>query len=145
MNDDINEEVIYDNEQFPNLNMTVDEKNFYLNEIVRKCKDICDTENKVANKSKCDILRMWFKKENDIIYIDGYLTIGDDKTHENRYVTGSIYRTEDEIVSSMDITRLCVDDDNKEYTVIDKFKPINGKLSRESEYFYKVISKRRHL
>lgn len=47
---------ILDEQDFPYENMTLDERNYYL-DIIKNCKDICDTDNKADGISTCEIIR----------------------------------------------------------------------------------------
>jgi len=48
-----------------------------------------------------------------------------------------LYFKGNKIIVKMDITRLCVYDDKKEYSVIDEFVVENNKIKRVSKYNYK--------
>ena len=48
-------QLILDEQYFPYYNMTLEERNFYL-KLLRNCKDICSTEQKVNNQDKCEIV-----------------------------------------------------------------------------------------
>lgn len=126
-------DVILDEQKFPYLGMTKEERNYYIN-IIKNCKDICDTENKVDNISKCEIITLQFEKNNDVVKFDGALTIGEGK--ENRYIVGQIFLNKDKIRVDMEISRLTVKCKNKVYRVFDEFTLENGVLKRSSLYNY---------
>lgn len=126
---------ILDEQDFPYMGMTLQDRNYYLN-IIRNCKDIADTIHKVGDESKCKILKLSFKKDKNVVSINGFLTIGD----ENRCIDGYIFKEKDSIIVDMHITRLCVNDIHKEYTVLDRFKLENDTLKRRSRYNYEKIS-----
>ena len=125
-----NDERILDEQLFQYQGMSYEERNFYLNDIIKNCKEISNTVNIVDNNSTCQIVEMRFKKNNDEVYFNGSLSIGS----ENRSVSGIIYEETDSILVDMHITRLCVECDIKEYTVSDEFKIINGNVLRSSLY-----------
>lgn len=118
-------------EQFTGINMSTEERDYCLT-ILRNCKDICDSENKVNGTSKCELLRLILNKENNIISADGYLCIGS----ENRYLNADIYFNRHNIIVDMKITRLGVECKNKIYTVLDEFILENDFLKRKSVYNY---------
>lgn len=125
-------EAILDEERFPYKNMSLEERNFYLN-IIRKCKDICDTENKVGNKSTCEIVELRLKKENNAVGFNGFLSID----NENRCIEGELFlQDKNTIMVDYKITRLSTTDEHKEYRVYDMFKLQNDVLKRSSVYNY---------
>lgn len=126
---------ILDEQKFPYEGMSLEERNYYLN-IIKNCKDISDTENKVGKISKCEILRLYFKKQDGIVNINGSLCIG----NENRCINADIFFEKDSIVVDMLITRLCVQTEHKEYRVLDEFKLENDILKRRSQYNYNMKS-----
>ena len=128
-------DILLDEEKFPCIGMTKDERNSCLN-IIKNCKDICDTENKVDGNNKCEIVEMHFKKENNVIIFSGSLSIGG----EYRTIEGHFYIGKDSIIVDSKITRLCIQTDRKEYTVLDEFKLENNTLKRRSQYNYNMKS-----
>ena len=127
---------ILDEQKFPCIGMSVEERNYCLN-IISNCKDICNTENKVDNKSKCEIVKMLFRKDDDIVTFDGFLKLGS----ENRTIKGELYVEKDRIVVYYEITRIGVEIQNANYSVIDEFKLDNDILKRKSKYSYNERSK----
>lgn len=132
-------EVILDEQKFPYLWMTLEERNHYLN-IIRNCKDICDTENKVDGVSNCELLQLSLKKENNIVSFNGFLTIGTDKVRENRTIEGDLFFDKKSAFVDYKITRLCIQDEHKEYRVLDEFKLEKDTLKRRSMYNYNMKS-----
>ena len=59
---------ILDEQRFPCENMSKEERNYYLN-ILRNCKDICDSDNKVNGIGKCEILETKLVKKEEFIII----------------------------------------------------------------------------
>lgn len=125
----MNNEGILDEQKFPYENMTLEERNYYIN-ILKSCKDICDSINKVDNQSKCEIVSLNFKKEGNVINANGFLTIGS----ENRCIDANIYISKKNIIVDMQITRLLSNGTNEVYTVLDEFTVQNDKLKRFSQY-----------
>lgn len=125
-------QLILDEQYFPYYNMTLEERNFYL-KLLRNCKDICSTEQKVNNQDKCEIVEMSLKKndENDI-YAQGSLIING----EVRCIDADIFRDDKKIFIDMHVTRLCNESSKKEYRVLDIFEIQSNKLKRTSEYNY---------
>lgn len=123
--------------RFPFEGITKEERDFCLN-IIRNCKDISDSNHPVAGTSKCEIIELSFKKNNNQIDINGTLSIGNDKKRENRCISGYISIQSSSILVDMHITRLCVETSCKEYGVIDEFKIENGNLVRNSFYDYDI-------
>lgn len=125
-------QLILDEQYFPYYNMTLEERNFYL-KLLRNCKDICSTEQKVNNQDKCEIVEMSLKKndENDI-YAQGSLIING----EVRCIDADIFKDDKKIFIDMHVTRLCNESSKKEYRVLDIFEIQSNKLKRTSEYNY---------
>ncbi len=125
-------QLILDEQYFPYYNMTLEERNFYL-KLLRNCKDICSTEQKVNNQDKCEIVEMSLKKndENDI-YAQGSLIING----EVRCIDADIFKDDKKIFVDMHVTRLCNESSKKEYRVLDIFEIQSNKLKRTSEYNY---------
>lgn len=125
-------QLILDEQYFPYYNMTLEERNFYL-KLLRNCKDICSTEQKVNNQDKCEIVEMSLRKndENDI-YAQGSLIING----EVRCIDADIFKDDKKIFVDMHVTRLCNESSKKEYRVLDIFEIQSNKLKRTSEYNY---------
>ncbi len=125
-------QLILDEQYFPYYNMTLEERNFYL-KLLRNCKDICSTEQKVNNQDKCEIVEMSLRKndENDI-YAQGSLIING----EVRCIDADIFKDDKKIFVDMHVTRLCNEFSKKEYRVLDIFEIQSNKLKRTSEYNY---------
>lgn len=132
-------EAILDEQWFPYLGMTLEERNYYLN-IIRHCKDICDTENKVDNVSKCELIELHLKKNNNVVSFNGSLTIGTDNLRENRTIEGDLFLEKDSVIVDYEIIRLCIKDEPKKYRVLDEFKIVKDKLQRRSMYNYNMKS-----
>lgn len=132
-------EEILEEQFFPYIGMSLEERNYYLN-IIRNCKDVCDTENKVCNKSKSRIVEMHFKKQNNVVDFNGSLTIEANQIRENRCIEGKMYLEKSSIIVDYKITRLCVEQGPKEYRVFDEFKLENNILKRKSLYNYNIKS-----
>ena len=124
---------------FNAINMTKEERDFCL-EILESCKDIADSDYKIGNVGKCEIVEMHFKKENDIIHANGILVIGNKINQEYRRLGANIYITKDNIIVDMLITRLMYEGENKEYRVFDEFILEDNKLKRRSFYNYDMES-----
>ena len=127
------DKMIIDEKYFPYENMSLDERNYYL-DIIRNCQDICDTIHKVNGKSKCNLVMMRLKKDNDLIYMNGAVQIDE----ENRCIDGYICIKDNNVCSKMSVVRLCTKDKIKEYEVTDEFYIENGKLMRRSRYDYDI-------
>ncbi len=111
---------------------------YYLN-IIKHCKDICDTNHVIDGSKICEIVEMSFKKEGNKIKVNGSLTIGD-KIKENRIIEADMFLDSDKIIVDMLITRLCISDDKKQYRVLDEFSIVDNKLQRRSQYNYDMKS-----
>lgn len=131
----INEETILDEQKFPYIYMSLEERNQYLN-IIRNCKDICDSENKVNDISKCEIIGMRLIKEDNDIIFNGMLKIG----NENRTIEGRIFFDKNRIFVDSLITRVGMEKEHKIYTVLDEFKLEDTKIIRRSQYNYNMKS-----
>ncbi len=125
-------QLILDEKYFPYYNMTLEERNFYL-KLLRNCKDICSTEQKVNNQDKCEIVEMSLRKNNENdIYAQGSLIING----EVRCIDADIFKDDKKIFVDMHVTRLCNESSKKEYRVLDIFEIQSNKLKRTSEYNY---------
>jgi len=129
------DQLLYEN-KFPCIGMDVEQRDCCLN-ILNHCEDICNTENKVDNLDKCEICQMHFRQENGVITFSGILKIGS----ENRTILGEMYIEEDKFVVYYEITRINVECERKQYSVIDEFKLENDILKRVSKYSYNDKSK----
>lgn len=127
-----NEQLVLEEQNFPCENMSKEERNYYLN-ILRNCKDICDSDNKVNDIGKCDILQTKLVKKEDFITFNGVMTI----SSENRSMSGFIFIKEDSIIVDMQVTRY-FDEGHKSYSTLDEFKLKDNKLIRRSQYNYNM-------
>jgi hypothetical protein len=125
---------VLDEQRFPYENMSKEERNYYLN-ILQNCKDICDSENRVNNIGKCEILQTKLVKKEEFITFNGTMTI----SNENRSMSGFIFTKEDSVIVDMQVTRY-FDDGHKSYSTLDEFKLENDKLIRRSQYNYNMVS-----
>lgn len=134
-----NKEKILKEHYFPHLFMSSYERDFCL-KILSNCKDISDSDHKIGNIGKCDIVEMRFKKENDIVRANGSLVIGNEDIQEYRTIDSEIFINEDNIIVDMLVTRLMTEDEHKQYRVLDQFKLENNVLKRRSIYNYDMKS-----
>ena len=125
---------VLDEQRFPCENMSKDERNYYLN-ILRNCKDICNSENKVNSIGKCEILETRLIKKEEFITCNGIMTI----SGESRSMSGFIFIKEDSVIVDMQVTRY-FDDGQTSYSTLDKFKLKDNKLIRRSQYNYNMDS-----
>lgn len=133
-------EAILDEQWFPYENMTLEERNRYLN-IIKNCKDICDTDNKVDGVKNCELVELHLKKNLNKVSFNGSLTIGTDKQRENRCIEGELFlQNRNTIIVDYKIIRLNTNDDHKEYRVLDEFKIEKDIVKRRSQYNYDMIS-----
>lgn len=119
-------------------NIAKEDKKYYL-DIIKHCKDICDTNNTVDGSNKCQIVEISMKKTGNQIEISGSITIGD-KVKENRTIEGDMFLEKDKIIVDMLVTRLCTSDKLKKYRVMDEFSIIDNRLQRRSRYNYDIKS-----
>lgn len=135
MEEEIKKQII-DEQYFPYINMTLEERNYYL-EILNSCQDICDSKFKINNEGKCNIVEMHFKKVNDNITFNGSLNIGN---KENRCIDGTIYIETNKLIVDSHITRLGQINEFREYTVLDEFSILKNKIKRRSQYNFDMQS-----
>lgn len=124
---------ILEEQKFPYENMSLEERNYYLR-VIRNCKEICDTKNKVDNISSCEILEMRLNKKEEMIFFQGSLAVGTDQNREYRLINGEIYIEENSIKLEYQITRLGNINGRKNYYVLDEFKLEDSILKRISCY-----------
>ena len=134
MNDEKVSKIILDEQKFPCENMAKEERNYYLN-ILRNCKDICDSDNKVDSIGKCEILQMKLVKKENFVTANGTMSI----SSENRSINAIIFQENDSIIVDMQVTRY-FDEGHKAYTVLDQFTIKDNKLVRKSQYNYDMNS-----
>ena len=127
-------DILLDERKFPCENMSKDERNYYLN-ILRNCKDVCDSENKVNGICKCEILETRLVKKEEFITFNGLMTI----SGENRSMSGLIFVKDDSILVDMQVTRY-FNEGHKSYSTLDEFKLEDNKLIRRSQYNYNMDS-----
>lgn len=133
-------EVLLDEQRFPYENMTLEERNCYLN-IIRNCKDICDSENKVDGVNNCKLVELHLKKKLNKVSFNGSLMIGTGKQRENRCIEGELFlQNKNIIIVDYKIIRLNTNDEHKEYRVLDEFKIQKDIVKRRSQYNYNMIS-----
>ena len=127
-------DIILEEQYFPCENMSKDERNYYLN-ILRNCKDICDTDSKVNGVAKCEIIQTRLIKKEEFVTFNGMMVI----SGESRSMSGLIFVKEDSIIVDMQVTRY-FDNGHKAYTTLDEFKLKDNKLIRRSQYNYTMDS-----
>lgn len=133
-------EAILDEQWFPYENMTLEERNRYLN-IIKNCKDICDTDNMVGGVKTCELVELHLKKNLNTVSFNGSLIIGTDKQRENRCIEGELFlKNRNTIIVDYKIIRLNTNDEHKEYRVLDEFKIEKDIVKRRSQYNYDMIS-----
>ena len=125
-----------DEQIFPYEKMSIQERDFYL-KILKSCKDISDSNIKSGDEGKCDLVYIHLIKYDNYVHANGYLSLGKMPYKENRCIDAKMYFKEDKITVKMNITRLCVYDSKKEYTVTDEFTLENNKIKRVSKYDYR--------
>ena len=123
---------LLDEQYFPYIGMSLEDRNFYL-EILKNCKDISDSENKVNGIGQGKLIEMALKKNLIGITASGSITMGS----EYRCIEAEIYVRNKAIFVDMIVTRLGVDDEHKIYKVSDEFRVKDDKLIRKSRYGYK--------
>ena len=134
MTNDELRDAILDEQKFPCENMSIDERNYYLN-ILRNCKDICNSDNKVNGIGKCKILETRLVKKEEFIAFNGIMSI----YSENRSMSGFIFTKADSIIVDMQVTRY-FNEGHKSYSTLDEFKLQDNKLIRRSQYNYNMDS-----
>jgi len=123
---------ILEEQYFSSKNMTYEEKHNYLS-VIKCCKDVLDSINKVDGESKCELVQMALEKQDDgTITANGILAL----SHENRHLYARITLNNNSIGVVSEITRIAYEGENKVYYVSDNFTLENGKLRRKSYYNY---------
>lgn len=121
---------ILEERYFTSENMTYEEKHNYLS-VIRCCKDVSSSINKVNGKSKCKLIEMILKKEpNGTITANGPIALDS----ENRWLYATIILNNNSILVNMEITRIMYTGENKVYNVTDEFTLEDGKIIRKSHY-----------
>ena len=96
-------------------------KNRVLN-LLRYCKEIRDTAYPLKNSlvTELQIVEFTARKEKDLIYVNGSLSLVDGERSENRTFEAYIMDDSGEATVFLDITRLCVQDEPKMIRTTDK-------------------------
>ena len=121
-------------EYFPYSNMNINERSFYIN-LLLNTKDICDSEVSINSKSSCeyDLLYLNLKKnQNQFVSFDGVIA----NDSENRMINGQIVRSGNKFIVVTNVYRCndCINEENKEYTVIDEFVSKSDRIIRKTRY-----------
>ncbi len=116
---------------FPYEGISKEERDFCL-DILRNCKDICDTDNNLGEHRKCNIVTVSFKRKDNFIAANGELILGDDEKKEFRSIEVLFSMYKDKVVTNMVVTRWT--DPQETYRVIETFMYKDGVLSRKSVY-----------
>ena len=126
-------EILFE-KKFSAIGLSKEERDSYIN-IIKNCKDIVDSDHKIDGIGKCQIIKLYLEKKEDVIRFNGDLSVGFEN-NEIRCISGYIYIENDSIIVDMHIIRIGTDTSFKEYTTLDEFKIINGNLVRDSYYNY---------
>ena len=84
-------------------------------DILLYCKEIRNTAYPMPNSEVTELQLVEFvaRKEKDIIYINGSMSLQDGDRVENRVFEAYILEANDKITVYLDVTRLCVEDEPK--------------------------------
>ena len=79
------------------------------------CKEIRNTAYPLPNSdvTTLQIVEFVARKEKDIYYINGSISLVDGDRSENRVMEAYIFDSEDKVTIYLDVTRLCVEDEPK--------------------------------
>lgn len=79
------------------------------------CKEIRNTAYPLPNSdvTTLKIVEFVARKEKDIYYINGSISLVDGDRSENRVMEAYIFDSEDKVTIYLDVTRLCVEDEPK--------------------------------
>jgi len=131
----MNEKEILEEQYFNYGNMDRTEGNYYLN-ILKNCKDICDSEQVINGNKKCKIVEITIdKKDNKWLTFNGSVIVGE----ESRTIYGDIFVKKNSVVVDMHVERLLARDERNFYTVLDTFELKDNKMIRKSYYNYNMI------
>ena len=130
---------------YPYSNLTLEERNFYLN-LLLHTKEISDSQNNVSDNSKTNYdieylnLSCFLKnknKENALIDFEGTITNRD----ENRIIRGTIFKHKHKYTVNTSFYRTSgyIDEDECDFKVIDEFDLTKGKVTRQAIYRDKVF------
>ena len=126
------EEIILE-QYFPYHNMDVEERDYYLN-LLLHTKDISDSAVLISEDSKStfEIVNMVLKKTPEFITFNGATTNGE----ENRWVDGIIIKKGNSYAVISNVYRFAelLREDDKDYSVTDKFTFKGDKLYRKTGY-----------
>lgn len=105
--------------------------------ILSYCKEIRDTAYPMKNSkvTELELVEFVARKEKDLIYINGSLSLCDEQS-ENRTFEAYIIENKEEgnIRVYMDITRICVDDEPKMIRTSEVISEEEDKVSVETTY-----------
>jgi len=132
------EEVLKE-QKFPCIGIDSNDRDSYL-EIVKNCKDICESNQKVDGQSNCRLIEMHLYKDSNEVNANGSVIIGTEEKREYRHVDANIYIESESIIVDMLVTRLQVQDERQQYRTLDEFTIEDDKLIRRSQYNYDMKS-----
>lgn len=106
-------------------------------QLLMVCKDIVDTNIPVGDIKQGVLVGMSFHKTTTGCSFNGAVCFEDwDKyLRESRWIEGIIDVKETDILVKTNVTRLSVQDSNKVYSVVDKFKVKDGVVVGRTSYY----------
>ena len=123
----MNREEILKEQYFPSKGLSIDERDFLL-DLLSYCKDISDS--KYCDKVGRVVQLSMDKEKDNLVHISGAVAY----KNENRMIDGDVIYYKDSIVFDTKMTRLCYDGIDKEYMVLDIFKPTSDGYELVSRY-----------
>lgn len=127
------EEEILLEQYFPYQNMELEERDYYLN-LLLNTKDISDSDilKNEDSKSSFEIVTMSLKKTPEFITFNGAIA----NEEETRMVDGIIIKKGNSYAVISNVYRLneLLEEDEKDYSITDKFTFKGNKLYRKSAY-----------
>ena len=126
------DEIIFE-QYFPYRNLSKEERNFLIN-LILNCKDVNDSE--IIINDKCehmyDLNYLNLVKDNNVIRYEAIVS----NSSENRLLNGFIKKHNNKYIVVTNVYRCSdvIDEDDKEYKIIDEFVYKNDKIYRRSRY-----------
>lgn len=127
--------------QYSFFNLTDEEELFYLS-IIKNCKEITDSKNKVGIGCVGNIVRGELEKKEDIVEFQcGVAYLDPNGVKENRWISGYIYIIKGDVYVEMKVERINCVKGEKCYTALDRFIVKNEKITgRQTSYNKDILA-----
>lgn len=127
-----NDEIIFE-QYFPSFNMSIEERNFFIN-LLLNSKELEDSAVSINDNAACSYYLTFLKlaKDGNNVIFDGIIT----NDSENRMISGTILKLASKLAIYMNVYRCSdvVEEEDKEYSVSEQFVFKPNKVLRRTYY-----------